>query len=88
MRRIKFSGTLRNKRPTRPSIDKQEKRTRHLVDFAVPADHTVKMKESEKMDTYLDIAREGKKLWNKVIVLPIVVGALGAVAKGLEKKTG
>ena len=32
-----------------------------MVDFAVPADHRVKLKESEKKDKYLDPARELKK---------------------------
>ena len=50
------------------------------MDFAVPADHKVKLKESEKRDKYLDFARELKKLWNmKDIVIPIVIGALGTV---------
>ena len=31
------------------------------VDFAVPADHKVRLKESEKRDKYLDLAREQKK---------------------------
>ena len=31
------------------------------MDFAVPADHRVKLKESEKRDMYLDLARELKK---------------------------
>ena len=31
------------------------------VDFAVPADHWVKLKESENTDKYLDLARELKK---------------------------
>ena len=30
------------------------------MDFAVPADHKVKLKESEKRDKYLDLARELK----------------------------
>ena len=42
------------------------------------------MKESEKNDKYLDLARELKKQWNmKVTVIPIVIGALGTVTKGL-----
>ena len=54
------------------------------MDFAVPANHRVKQKVSEKKDKYLDLARELKKLWNmKVTVIPIVIGALGAVTKGL-----
>ena len=31
------------------------------MDFAVPADHRVKLKESEKKDKYLDLARDLKK---------------------------
>ena len=40
-----------------------KKSTCHLIDFAVPADNRVKMKESEKIDKYLDVARE-QKLWD------------------------
>ena len=32
-----------------------------IVDFAVPADHGIKLKECEKKDKYLDFARELKK---------------------------
>ena len=60
-----------------------------MEDLAVPSDHRVKLKEDEKMDKYLDLARELKKLWNmRVKVIPIVVGALGTVPINLEKKTG
>ena len=57
--------------------------------FAVPADHRVKLKESEKKDKYLDLARELKKLWNmKITFIPIVIGALGTFIKGLIKGLG
>ena len=36
-------------------------RTCRIVDFTVPADPRVKLKESEKKDEYLDLAREQKK---------------------------
>ena len=53
---------------------------------AVPADHRIKLKECEKKDKYLDLARELKKLWNmKVTVIPVVIGAFGTVTKGLLK---
>ena len=39
----------------------KKKRTCKIVDFAVPADHRIKLKESEKKDKYLDLARELKK---------------------------
>ena len=34
------------------------------MDFSVPANHGVKLNESEKRDKYLDLAKELKKLWN------------------------
>ena len=56
------------------------------MDFAVPADYRVKIKESKKRDKYLDLARELKKLWNmKVTMILIVVGALGIIPKRLVK---
>ena len=35
-----------------------KKITCHLIDFAVPVDASVKMKGNEKIDRYLDLARE------------------------------
>ena len=37
------------------------KRICKIVDFAFPADHTIKLKECEKKDKYLDLTRELKK---------------------------
>ena len=46
-----------------------------IVDFAVSADHWIKLKEYEKKDKYLNLARELKKLWNmKVTIILIVIG--------------
>ena len=39
---------------------KKKKRTCKIDDFAVPADHRIKLKECEKKDKYLDLARELK----------------------------
>ena len=63
-------------------IINQKKRTCKIVDFAVPANHGVKLKENEKKHKYLDLARKlKKKLWNiKVTIIPI-----GIVTKGLLK---
>ena len=67
-------------------VSKQE-RTHWIVDFAVPVDHRVKLKESKQREKYLDLAREQeKKLWNmKVTVKPIVTGVHGFVTKGLVR---
>ena len=32
-----------------------------MLDFAVPADHRIKLKECEKKDKYLDLTRKLKK---------------------------
>ena len=71
---------------TRPYNNQQKKRICKIVDFPVSADHRKKLKECEKKDKYLDLARELKKLWNmKVTIVPIVIGAFGIITKGLLK---
>ena len=63
-------------------IIQKKKRICLIVDFEVPANHTVKMNVSEKKDKYQDLARELKKLWNiKVTVIPIATGVFGTVTK-------
>ena len=67
-------------------IINKKKRTCKVVDFAVPADHRIKLKECVKKDKYLDLARQLKILWNmQVTIIPIVIGAFGTVTKGLLK---
>ena len=63
---------------------KQKKKTCRFVDLTVSKDYWVKLKESEGKDKYLNLARELKNLRNmKVTVIPVVIGALGTVTKGL-----
>ena len=63
---------------------RKRKRTCLIVDFAVPADHR-QLKESEKRDKYLKLARELKKLWDmKVTVIPIVTDVPGTRTGGLR----
>ena len=71
---------------TRSYNNHKKKRIWKIVDFAVPEDHRIKLKECDKRDKYLDLARELKKLWNlKVTMIPIVIGAFGTVTKELLK---
>ena len=57
-----------------------------IVDFLVPADNRINLKESEKKDKYLDFDRELKKVWNmKVTIVTIVISELGTVTKGSLK---
>ena len=65
------------RRPDQVIVNKK-KRTCRTVNFAVPADNRVKLKESEKRNKFLDLARELRKLRNvTVTVVPIVLGVLG-----------
>ena len=55
--------------------------------FAVPADHRVKMKDSEYKDKSHNLAKELKKQWNmKVTFLLIVISALGTATERLTKE--
>ena len=80
----------RQKRPEDQTLStkKKKKKICKIVDFAVPADHRIKLKECEKKDKYLDLTRglKKKKQWNmKVTIIPIVIGVFGTVSKGLVK---
>ena len=76
------------RRPDLIIINKKKKKKRFykIMDFAVPADHRIKLKECEKKDKYLDLTGEFQKVWNmNVTTLQIVIGAFGTVTKGLLK---
>ena len=67
-------------------IDKENKLCL-IVDFAVPSDHRIEIKEREKIEKYQDLKREVQKLWNmKAKIIPIVIGALGTIPKTLQKQ--
>ena len=49
----------------------------------------MKIKESEKFDLYLDLARKLKGLLNMTVTsIPVVIGALGTVLKNMKKRLG
>ena len=76
-----------NKKKKKKKRKKKMKRTYQIVDFAVFADHRVKLKESEKSCLYIDLGLRTEKLWNmKGTVIPIVIGALGTVTKALIQR--
>ena len=59
----------------------EKKRICQLVDFAVPPHYRVKIKVSENIELK-------KNCWKRLTVIPVIVGVLGAVPKGLEKRLG
>ena len=67
------------------TIHDTEKRECIFVDMAVPVCVNVIRKEAEKITKYRDLEIEVQKCWNlrKVRTVPIVIGALGTVSKGI-----
>ena len=77
---IQTDHRISTKRPDLIIINKERKkeRTCNIVDFPVPANHRIKLKECEKKDKCLDLARELKKLWNtKVTIISHSTNTLG-----------
>ena len=75
---------ITKKKKIRPSVNYQEKK--ELVKCIFLTELKEKIIESEMSDRYLDLARDQNKVWDmRVIVIPIVAGALGTVSKNLEK---
>ena len=65
-------------------IDKTEHKA-VIIDVAVPYDSRVKVKEEEKILKYRDLQFELQRTWNMSIdVIPIVIGALGVLPRGVE----
>jgi hypothetical protein len=82
---IQTDKVIQARRPDIVVIDKV-KCTVQIIDIAVPADRNVKAKEDEKVMKYQDLRIEIARLWKKkVTVVPVVVGALGGIPKGLQK---
>ena len=52
------------------------------MDFAIPADHRMKIKERENIGLRLGAKKTEE---NRETVIPIVTGTLGTVFKGLER---
>ena len=62
-------------------------RTCHRVDFVVTVNHRVKVGEGEKLDKYLDCAKEEKSFLNqKETVIPVIVTVLETMSRNQEKR--
>ena len=56
------------------------------MNFTVSVDHSVKIKENETRDKHLNLAKDLNMLWNmKMMLIPIVIGTLETIPKGLVK---
>ena len=74
------------RRPDIVFIDKKEREV-VIIDVAILGDDRVKDKELEKLEKYQLLKDEIAKVWRvrKVIVVPVVIGALGAVSVNFKE---
>ena len=82
---IQCDHVIEARRPDIVVVDRESNKV-IIVDIASLWDHRVYVKEGEKIEKYQDLKREIGKLWGikKQEVVPVVVGALGAVSKRLD----
>ena len=59
----------KKKKKKKRERERERERTYKIVDFAVPADHRIKLKESEKKNKYLDHTMELKTLRNMQVTI-------------------
>ena len=79
--------TIKANKPDIIIKDKREK-TCMLIDMAILSDQNTPVKVAEKLPKYKDLEIEITKMWGiKTITVPVVIGALKVVKKGIEKHT-
>ena len=85
-----YRQTDREIKANRPDVvikDKQEKSCL-LVDMSIPTEKNNSVKVTEKLSKYKDLEIEIERMWGmKATTIPVVIGALGLIQKGLEKYT-
>ena len=81
-------GTDKTIRANRPDIVIKHKKykTYQIIDMNVPSDNKISAKEFEKLSKYKDLETEIAKMWKmKTKTIPVIVGALGMIKKGIQK---
>jgi hypothetical protein len=74
-----------NNRPDIVVKDKIEEKC-YMIEVGVPNDRNIAAYETEKLQKYERLKYEVRRMWQmEVIVIPVVIGALGAVMKSVPK---
>ena len=83
---IQCDRRVEARRPDIVFVDKKQREV-VIIDVAIPGDDRVKDKELEKVKKYQLLKDEIAKVWQmrKVIVVPVVIGALGAVSVNFKE---
>ena len=75
----------------RPNIVIKDRKTNtcKFIDMAVPLDRNTSVKVTEKLSKYKDLEIETSRMWGmRTETIPVIIGALGAIKKGLETYLG
>ena len=85
---IQCDRMVEARRPDIVFVDKKKRKIK-ILDVAVPGDGRVKDKELEKIEKYQLLKEEVGRIWGmkKVKVIPVVIGALGAISDKFDKHT-
>ena len=76
--------SLEHNKPDVIVIDRKKKLWT-IIDFSVPNDKNVEVKEKEKIEHYRKLAEKVRKMYHvKTKIIPIIVGALGVQSVNLE----
>jgi hypothetical protein len=69
-----------------PDITVVERKQVWIIDVSIPGDSRIEQKEMEKITKYQDLRIEVERIWEKrATVVPVVIGALGAIPRDLQK---
>ena len=82
--------TDREIKANKPDIIIKDRKERKcmLIDMAIPSERNTSVKVTEKLSKYKDLEIEISRMWNmKTEVIPVVIGALGLMKKGVEQYT-
>ena len=70
-------------------IKDHKMKTCKFIDMAVPSDRNTSVKVTEKLSKYKDLEIETSRMWGmRTETIPVIIGALGAIKKGLEAYLG
>ena len=80
---IKTDKLVMANQPDIVLIDKKQQKA-VVIDIVIPSDSNIWRKDHEKIDIYQGLKEELEKMWGiKATVVPVVIGALGAVTHKL-----
>ena len=66
-------------------IKDYKSRTCLLIDMKIPTDRNISVKDFDTLSKYKDLQIEIERMWRfKTTVIPVVVGALGMIKKGVQ----